>query len=93
MKRVLLFAINLFMLVILNGCINQQTTHFVTIQFDTLGGGYVDTQVVEQGERRSLPRTIKEGHTLIGWYISFNDGETFDEAGFYTINLIPSPHP
>ena len=42
------------------------------------------TSYFQQGYTISLPGITKTGHTLEGWYISYNDGQTLDEKWDFT---------
>lgn len=49
------------------------------IQFNSLGGSYVETQKVEKGKNPTTPATPnKEGYDFEGWYTSFDNGVTLD---------------
>jgi uncharacterized repeat protein (TIGR02543 family) len=57
----------------------------VTVNFDTRGGSPINSIVLDKGEFINLPSSIKEGHTLEGWYTSLNNGISFDEKwNFFT---------
>lgn len=47
------------------------------IQFNSLGGSYVETQKVEKGKKPTTPATpTKDGYVFEGWYTSSDNGVT-----------------
>lgn len=60
----------------------------ITVTFNSMGGASVSSQHVASGGKLSIPSTTKEGHTLEGWYISFNNGETLDEKWIFASSTI-----
>jgi hypothetical protein len=68
--------------------ITVSTSVRYTVTFNSLGGSNVPSQQIEDGARLVLPQIAKSGHTLLGWYISFNNGETFDERWNFNSNTV-----
>ncbi len=55
------------------------------IQFNSLGGSYIEIQQVEKGQNVSEPRTpTKEGYEFEGWYTSSDNGVTLDPKFDFT---------
>jgi uncharacterized repeat protein (TIGR02543 family) len=60
----------------------------IPVTFDSAGGTTVTNQNVESGQGLTVPVASKEGYTLDGWYISLNNGATYDERwSFATMDV------
>lgn len=99
MKKIFSTISILMLLVILSGCnflyetttttkdISQSTTEFIErylVNFDSMEGSTVDSIYVVKGNSIPVPIVLREGYTLDGWYISYNNGITYDEKWDFT---------
>lgn len=74
-RRIHALGMSLFLVILLTSCIEVS---YVTVSFDAKGGLPVASLDVMKGETIAFPETSKEGHALLGWYRSLDDGETYD---------------
>lgn len=94
MKKIFSAISILMLLLILSGCnflnktttttknTSQSTNEFIEqylVNFDSMEGSIVDSIYVVKGNSIPVPIVQREGYTLDGWYISYNNGITYDE--------------
>ncbi len=60
----------------------------ISVSFNSMGGSHVSTQYFDNNGFLSEPETYFEGHTLEGWYISYNQGRTLNRKWSFTDDIV-----
>lgn len=64
---ILVLAVAVVLTVCLFGC-GINSAGRVTVDFDTMGGGYLSPVKIKDGAMPELPTPVKKGHTFGGWF-------------------------
>jgi uncharacterized repeat protein (TIGR02543 family) len=59
--------------------LDDSDVHTIEVTFNSMGGSEVDSVFVEPGSKVQAPSITREGFSLEGWFLSENEGETFDQ--------------
>jgi basic membrane protein A len=86
MKKYISTNILLIIIFLMAGCGFAE----YVVSFESNTSTDLDDIVVNSGDNISLPNIEKNGYTLEGWYISFNNGETFDEKWDFSTDVVTS---
>ena len=76
------------MLAIFGCVVNEQVSYVYTVSFDSMGGSDIDALEIEEQSPLEFVEALKEGHTLIGWYISDDEGETVKAMWDFDSDLV-----
>ncbi len=87
MKKIIVFVLSLFFLLQLTGCLKTITN--AEISFDSNGGNYIETIVLEKNsfDIDDFPIPIKDGCEFKGWFLDENFLIPYDsfKVGKYTL--------
>ncbi len=72
------FLLSIVTALLITSCSESVLPNLCTVTFDTNGGVFVESQRITVNGYVNVPVSSKIGNQLEGWYISFNNGETFD---------------
>lgn len=74
-RRFTLLLMLAFSTMLFSACV---TLSYVTVSFDSKDGQPVASIDVIRGETTAAPETTREGYAFLGWYQSFDGGETLE---------------
>jgi len=83
-KRIIIVLTVFLTVFLMSSCTESYTATFYSGELEE------QIQVLEAGSKLEVPRFSKENHILSGWYISYNNGDTFDEKWDFEVNTMNS---